>query len=168
MICELCVRTKNKITYDQMSERKAGDVISLVTPEKKLNKFLELHRKKRLTQDLIDTFSDIQKKVMDITEDDIKKATINWPWTDLERKQYIITKMDLSEQEVRDLSKRDGYIEKDEFVATAFRKKRLDWDSMTATMDSQKIEDNSVEYQPIKDQTLSIDLIVSRSSLESK
>lgn len=162
MICEMAIRVHDKRTKSSATERKAGDVISLITSERRLDKYLELHQKKMLTQQHIDNFTDIRRKVEDVTAEDIREANLRWPWSPTEMKGYLIVNMDLTEQEVADLSRHDGYMENEEFVQTAFRKKTLDWDTLTNDLDTTKIKDESIEYQPVKDQTLSTSLIASR------
>jgi len=170
LYCELIIRTKDKRTPSAATDRFKGDVIVCITEGQIKAKLKELLRKKRLTQDHIDKLTNLKRTVKDITDADIDKATeVHWPWSALERKGYLITTADLSEQEIADLTDRVGYEEEDEegvlvFVQTAFRKKTLDYASLTSELDSQKIDDEDQEYQPLEKQELSKSLIVDRNT----
>ena len=157
MICEMSMRLTDSDFGDTTKNRKKGDVVSLITADKISAKFSELFIKGMLTQSVIDGCTDIKKAVDDVDLDDLQKAQLRWPWGDYEKKARLLVVMDLSADEIKDLSGPDGTMEFVDghrvFIQIAYRKKNLNFFAITALLDPERIEDKDDEYQPIKDDT---------------
>lgn len=166
MICEMIVLLRDSDHGDTTKNRKAGDVVIIKTEAQIAKKYEELFQKGMITQELIDTYTDIITKVDKLTLGDLQKARLRWPWGKEERKLYLTTQMDLSAEEIDLLSRPSGNIISNgdgfEFVQTAFRAKTLNIDTVTALLDKESLLDKEVDYQPLIDQITSKSHIVDR------
>lgn len=150
----MLLNPRGKDFGDPVRNRIPGDIIVLKTVEQVRSKFSEMLQSGTLTQEIVDDYTDIHKKIRRIVPQDFLDADCRWPWGEGERKNFLIIYAELTDEQIADLEGPDGYIDgtgKDiHFVATAHRKKNFKFDSIKLVTALERILDPEDDYQPLE------------------